>query len=430
MRKRAVTWGAGMALVLFAVTSAAGDTFEKHKKWLQVGPSPRAIVAVDLNEDGLPEIVTADTGSMRDPREEKPANDELSFLVALGNLEYERKTPFRAGFAPYAVAVANMDALKAPDLVVVSFMAISYRDVPTRNLLPAQDVALFRNMGDGLFESIYYHVPDEALPYNRVRDGDEEPVFTKPGLTSLAVGQLDGDRQRDVVATAWSSDALVFLPGSAETYLGEARTMPAPGGPRDVKVADFDKDGLLDLAVVLYSSHELGLWRGDGAGAFEPATRFDTRGKLPTKLQVGDINGDGRLDLAVSHCYTDDSIVLFYGDGGFSFSTSQEILLGEHRDILEREIRDLLVADLNGDDKPDLAAACYGSAEVAVLLNASESSALPQRFEQETYAYEEAKPRALCAADFNADGATDLGVALWEANAVSLLLGKPTKAKE
>jgi len=417
----------GAVFVALAATAAPEDTFTKHTKWLQVGPNPRAIVAVDLNGDGLPEIVTADTGTMRDPREEKPANDELSFLVALGDLEYERKTPFRSGFAPYAVAVANMDALKAPDLVVASFMAISYRDVPGRNLLPARDIALFRNMGDDLFESHYFHVPDDTLAYHRVRDGDEEPVFTKPGLTSLAIGHLDGDRQRDVIATGWSSDVLVFLPGSVETYLDEPQTIPAAHGPRDVKLADFDKDGHLDVAAILYTSHEIGLWRGDGAGGFEPAARFDSRGKLPTRLSVADLNGDRRLDLALSHCHTDDSIVLFYGDGGFSFSTSQEVLLGEHRDVLEKEIRDLLVTDLNGDQRPDLAAACYGSGEVAVLLNASDSASLPQRFEIETYSYEKGKPRALCAADFNADGATDLAAALWEANAVSLLLGQARK---
>ena len=403
-------------LALLVAFGARSDTFTKHKQWLQVGPNPNAIVALDLNEDGLPEIVTADTGAMSDPRQEKPANDELCLLVATGNLAYEDHPRLRTGFAPYAIVTANIDALKAPDLVVASFLA-------TEN----NDVALFRNMGDNLFEPSYLSVPDALLTYARTRDGDDEPVFTVPGVTSVAVHDFNHDRYNDVIAAGWASDVLLFFPGAANTEFGEPAVFDAKGGPRDIKIADFDGDKEADLVVALYSAHELGLWRGDGQGGFEPAARFGTRGHLPTKVQVADIDGDAKFDLAVSHCYSEDSVVLFFGDGGFSFSVSQEILLGESRDVLEHEIRDLLVRDLNADGKTDLAVACYGSSQVLVLINESEPGALRQTFRTESYQYEDAQPRALCAADFNQDGAIDLGVTLWRANAVSLLLGSPAE---
>ncbi|NIA13580.1 MAG: hypothetical protein GWP08_05820 [Nitrospiraceae bacterium] len=403
-------------LALLVAFGARGDTFKKHKKWLQVGPNPSAIVALDLNEDGLPEIVTADIGTMGDPRQEKPANDELCLLVATGDLTYEDHPRLRTGFAPYAIVTANIDALKAPDLVVASFLA-------TGN----NDVALFRNMGDNLFEPSYLSAPDALLTYERTRDADDEPVFTVPGVTSVAVRDFNHDRYNDVVATGWASDVLLYFPGQANTKFGEPVILDAKGGPRDIKIADFDGDQEADLVVTLYSAHEVGLWRGDGKGAFEPAARFGSRGRLPTKVQVADFNGDKKLDLAVSHCYSDDSVVLFFGDGGFSFAVSQEILLGEAREVLEHEIRDLLVRDLNADGKIDLAVACYGSSQVLVLINESEPGAMRQTFRTESYKYEDARPRALCAADFNQDGAIDLGVALWRANAVSLLLGEPEK---
>lgn len=380
----------------------------------RIGPNPRDIVAADLNGDNWPEIITADTGVLADGREERPANDELSLLMAQGNLEYVKHHPsLKTGFAPYGIAVANIDELKMPDIVVVSFLEVRHRDI-----------TLYRNLPDGLFETIDFRVPDEGLTYCRHLDGDSQPIFTKPGLTSLVIDDLNGDGYRDIVTTAWSCDALVFVPGDPKpkVYFGPPKYFMAPGGPRDVKLADFDKDGLKDLAVVYHTTGEIGLWRGDGQGNFQEVTRFPTRGRLPNDLQVADMDSDGIPDLIVSHQHTDDSVVVFYGDGGFEFSVSQEVLLGEQRNVLEKEIRDMIVEDLTGDGRPEIAAACFASSEVAVLINQGSSGAKAQQFRTEAYTIKEGRPRAVCAADFNQDKKRDLAVALWEPDTVLLML--------
>ena len=77
-----------MAIVaLFFSAAAFSETFALHPRRFKVGPNPTAIVARDLTGDAWPEIVTADRGVMSDPREERPANDELSLLLAEGELE-------------------------------------------------------------------------------------------------------------------------------------------------------------------------------------------------------------------------------------------------------------------------------------------------------------------------------------------------------
>lgn len=404
---------------LFVLCAAAlpvcAETFVRKGRLLQVGPNPSCVVAADLNDDGFVDIVTADRGELGDPRDERPANDEISVLMGEGAGEFMKLQPaLKSGFAPYDLAIANIDALKWPEIIAVNF-----HDVRNR------DVSLFLNIKpEKVFKPVEFTVPDQTLLYVRHDDGDSNPLFTKPALTSLDIADINGDGLRDLVATAWASDVLVFMPGHVETHFGPPRFFAAPGGPREIALADLDGDKALDAAVVMQTTGELALFRGDGAGNFDETARLETRGRLPASLALADINGDGRRDAVVAHSFSDDTIVIFYGDGGFTFSVSQEVALGESRDALEAEIRDLAVADFNGDGRQDIAAACHASSSVVVLMNTSSSDARDQSFSKETYKFEDGAPRALCAADLDQKGGPDLAVALWGANAVTLLLGK------
>lgn len=393
--------------------AAYGDLFVRRARLFPVGPNPCAIVAGDLNDDGLPELITADRGQLTNPQEERPANDELSLLIAREELEYVKHHPsLKTGFGPYAITLANIDALKWPDIIVVNFLA-------SRN----RDITLFLNLQtEQIFELAAFSVPDQGLAYFRQRDGEGAPIFTKPGLTACAVRDFNGDGLRDLVTTCWSSDALALLPGHADTYFDVPVFFESKGGPRDIALGDFDSDGHTDLAVAMYASNEVALWRGDGTLGFEEVTRFPTRGRLPTCIRAADFNTDGQLDLAVSHRYTDDSIVLFFGTGSFHFGLSQELMLGENRELLECGIRDIAVADLNEDGRADIAAACYSAGVTKVLINEEAASTASPRFRTEEYRFPDARPRAVCVADFNSDGKRDLAVALWEANAVGLLI--------
>jgi hypothetical protein len=408
----------GLVLLSFVASGVQAQTFTPRRRLLPVGPNPSAIAAQDLNGDEWPEIITADRGELTDPREERPANDELSLLIAQGNLEYVRHHPsLKTGFAPYDIVIANVDSLKWPDILVANFQAVRHRNI-----------MIFLNIKpENLFKPVPLRVPDDSLSYVRQRDGDGMPLFTQPGLTSLAVRDFNGNGFRDIIATGWASDVLVFFPGAPEILFGDPQFIHAPGGPRDLALADFDGDGHTDLAVAMYSTSELTLWKGDGQGHFLEMARFPTRGRLPTKVRAADLDRDGKTDLVVSHCYTDDTVVIFYGDGGFRFSVSQEIMLGKDRETAEQEIRDILVEDLTGNSRPDIAAACYGSGEIAVLINTGgEGNAGAGRlpFRRETYSFENSRPRALCAVDLTRNGKKDIAVALWQSNAVGLLINR------
>ena len=107
-------------------------------------------------------------------RDTIPADDELSFLVATEPLKYLSQPKLSTGFAPYAIALVNIDALKAKDLLVANFMA-------TKN----RDLTLLRNLGNNIFEPIHFEVNDEeAIGWNEAgveiaRMPFDEPIYIR-----------------------------------------------------------------------------------------------------------------------------------------------------------------------------------------------------------------------------------------------------------
>lgn len=405
--------GRAAVLLCLGTMTLAAEGLQLKSQPFQVGPNPSAIVAVDINGDNWPEIITADRGILSDLREERPANDELSLLIAQGDLKYEKLHPsLKTDFGPYAIAVANIDAHRWPDILVASFHAARHRDL-----------SLFLNLRDeGIFQPENFAVESDTLGYFRQLDGDGVPVYHRPGLTSLDVGDINRDGLRDVLAAGWGSDVLVYFQGDAETHFKAPVITPLPGAPFSLKLADLNHDGHLDFAVTLMDRNEVAVWQGDGTGAFKEVERFSSRGKLPHRLQIADINQDGQRDLVVSHKHTDDSIVIFYGTGKFTFDVSQEIMLGQDRQVLEHNIQDIAVGDLNGDGFPDIAAACFASEKVVVLSTDNSKNKPFLEFSQQSYQFKGGQPRALCLSDLDQNGSLDVAVALWGLNAVGILL--------
>jgi hypothetical protein len=202
---------------------------------------------------------------------------------------------------------------------------------------------------------------------------------------------------------------------SAPSFV-RARSYATGRTPVSIAIGDLNGDGKRDLATTNYDTYTVSvlLNRGDGSFRAKHDFRVDFS---PASVAIGDLSGDGKPDLATANEDTDTvSVLLNRGNG--SFAAKRDYGTGHGR-------VSVAIGDLNGDRKPDLATANGGGIgnTVSVLLNRGDGS-FQAKLDYET----DIEPSSVAIGDLNGDFKPDLATAnssvvVGQPDTVSVLLG-------
>jgi hypothetical protein len=229
-------------------------------------------------------------------------------------------------------------------------------------------------------------------------------------VTGIAVGDLNGDGRLDIVAANEDSStvSVVLHPANATFDTNTPVTRYATGNaPRSVTLGDVDGDGDLDMITADFDGHTVSVFFNQGDGTFgAPTTYAETNAAF---VALGDIDGDGDLDMVVARS-SRVSVRLNQGDGTFGAGMTYST---------DNRAWSVALGDLDGDGDLDMVVGNYGSSSVWVRLNDGNGT-----FGAQTSISVGNYPRHLALGDLDGDGNLDLVVAHgFNANYVTVLKG-------
>ena len=351
------------------------------------GNGPQSIFSMDLDGDGKPDLMTAvgDSNTVEFYHNTSTPGS-ISFALQLDYL-------LPSGNYPIAVTAGDLDGDGKPEVILTNY--------------GSNELFIF---------------PNTSTPGTI---SFAAPIMLTTGNYTLTatIGDCNADGKPDIViASAVDNIVSIFpntsTPGNLSFSTRQDLTVSSSGFPVSVIIADLDGDGMPDLACANTLVASVSVFRNTGTpgGAVSYAANVDfTVGNGPNQLIVGDLDGDGKPDLATANA-TDNTLSLLRNTsaaGAISFSHPPDV--GGSNGAWS-----LVMGDFDGDGKPDIASVNQFANTVSVYRNISTTGTVGIAANVD-YAVGD-YPWFVTTADYDGDGMPDIATVNNTAASVSVLL--------
>jgi hypothetical protein len=372
---------AGLALGIGARSGAGPVPSFAAPKSYATGRTPWAITSGDFNGDARPDLATANAGLIG----RSSTGDSVSVFLNKGNGSFGNRHDYPTGKAPVALAAGDLNGDGRTDLATANSNV--------------GNVSVLLNSGGGFQPKRDYLI--RGVPY--------DPL-------SVSLGDLNGDGKLDLIAAGGGSSTVSVLLNKGDGTFAAGRDYATGSFAQSVALADVDGDGSPDIATADNGATTVSVLLNRGDGSFQAKRDWSVGGR-PGEVALGDVDGDGKPDLVASTASNSVSVLL--NEGGGSFKRPRRYRTGVYPHVVA-------IADLTGDTKPDLAVATpgRGASSVSVLANRGDGRFAP-KVEFRVKASRAPGPLSVVLADLTGDGKRDLATANFVANTVSVLRNRP-----
>ncbi|MDQ2869849.1 MAG: VCBS repeat-containing protein, partial [Acidobacteriota bacterium] len=359
-----------LGLALPAARSAAQCTgcpqasFSAPRSFFVPGDN-RVVVSADFNGDGRPDVATL-TGSYPN-----------SVRILLGSADSVLTSPATYqvaadSFFGYGMKVGDFDGDGKPDLLITSggtglylMRGVGDGSFPTAEKSPTVkanfQLAVGDFNGDGNLDAATlddsYNASNVSIYYGDGSGHFALPITIPvgPSASELQAADLNGDGADELIAINGASNSISLITGVAMGPVAPARILTVGTNPQGLAIGDWNRDGLLDLAVT-NSEHVLTVLLGSGTLAFQPPV-YSSPANFGGRLLTGDFDGDGKQDLVAIQ----DWLKFAAGDGTGRFG--DPVIVGPVSTAM-------VVSDVDRDGRSDIVAANFSYVAVLSHLTA------------------------------------------------------------